>query len=606
MKYLIQNKWNVIILFFLFVFSFFPYPPYRIYKVSEKKFNNNRDLESILKACPYYYVKNYQAYFLFTQKANFIKIGNFAKATFFTLTYKAYPLNCRFITGNPILSIKFKNKENKFIKVKKLPTSFFLKNRTFKIPQKSDGSIYITTTSFNILDDCIFILKSVTYLKKFPLWLLIWEKIYNFKLYFFIFLSIHLSYLFFFTPKKKMIFLIFLFLIFMNYYNALPFEKRTYYYADAGSYSEWGKNFVKTFTIGKNKPSTGWPPIWPITLGIIETLFYQPESTILFMFFLRFIIILITAKIALLIFKNEKIAILSVLLFSLYPESYTRSRLFYAENLFIVFFLSFVYFYIKFRKTPKINYTYLILSSFFLLLAIHTKQEIFSYFIMLISLDIILKKLDIKKFTAFILIIILGCVPYIIRNYHLYHKFVFITTKFGQNLLMGNNPKIPKLKTNIWSNSFVGGEEAYKLLAKGRHFVAKNEYEIDKIKLKLALEYLHNSKNWIPTFLSKIKLYFLWKTYPLIVNLFNIEIPFLDFLWAFILGIFGFIFAYIMKKLSVESLYTMLLWIINNFIIAIVFFLRGERHRYMIMPIICIGISFLIYKSIILIKSIHE
>ncbi|MFC2157217.1 glycosyltransferase family 39 protein [Acidobacteriota bacterium] len=141
---------------------------------------------------------------------------------------------------------------------------------------------------------------------------------------------------------------------------------------------------------------------------------------------------------------NRTVALFSAALFAFYPLFIRYSAEFWTETLFIFLFFLSLFFLVKGSDKPSCSYE--ILSGIFLGLAALTREVALLYTIPIgIWLYICSPrpgrlKYVFKKFGVLTAFLLLTIMPWTIRNYIVFQKFVPISTNGGINFYIGNNP----------------------------------------------------------------------------------------------------------------------------------------------------------------------
>lgn len=204
------------------------------------------------------------------------------------------------------------------------------------------------------------------------------------------------------------------------------------------------------FAVEPNQPTLYCPPLYPLFLALIYSIFGHNYLAV------RLIQAIIGALTCLIVYfigekiMNRWVGILSATITAVYPTliTYTGPGELMAENLFTFLLclavLSIIW---AIRKGLSVR---LILAGFILGLAILTKPMLFPFCGLLFFYFLFNKNIGSfkKRIVSYLLLIIsfgIVLVPWILRNYALYQKFVF-TTQGGWSFWGGNNP----LARGLW------------------------------------------------------------------------------------------------------------------------------------------------------------
>lgn len=572
-----------------------PSPRFQKQVSASIRFDHEASLLSVLNQSSISYVRNQKGYFFFNDRSHFLRFPKLSikSGQYVLLRYAAYPQNRRGIQTSPIASVRFETDGNPDgARLEGLSSTFRPKWKFIRIPDGKNLSFRLTSTIGNVVDDTTLVLEEVAVLKNLPFYLKIWFSLYNLKVWFLGIFGLLLCLKLFSSRKKKTI-LFFALLLVLNSFQALPFEKKSPLYSDAIQYSAWGKTMLENHVIGpdKGRSSAHWPPLWPFVLGIMQSFYPDMHTLILFMFFMRFLICLLIFQLVLR-YLAQPVAFAATLLFFFYPQSVLMARVFYSEMLYLVCMLSFLWFYLKLRDHD--SWKNQVITALFFLLALHTKQEILIFFLMLLGLDVLLKKMKLKTAIILCSLMICGVLPYTIRNAVTMGKPILVSSTFGQNLFMGNNPQYLNLGTGPYNNPFVSVDAALNDEQRAYLATCASEVESGAMLSCFAKDYIFGEMR-IPVYLKqKLRLYFFWEGYPWSFSLAGLHIWPIPFWFIWLCGLFGCIIMTRDARASVLR-NPVIAAFCSNFAIAIIFFLRGERHRLLLMPILVIGLGYLLY-----------
>lgn len=350
------------------------------------------------------------------------------------------------------------------------------------------------------------------------------------------------------------------------------------------AFTEWGVLVYslidyKTYSFyhfeGLLVPSVYMPPIYPITLYLINFISFDKINFINLIIFFQIIISTFSVYIFYQInlnFFTQRLSLINAFIFSFLPLNAIVSGQISSITLQIFFSLLFLKYLLLFTKSQtQIN---TIFFSIICGLLILTRGE----FILIFSITIIFilfnKKVSKINIVKVILITSLVISPYIIRNY-VHFGEIIITKSFGYNLWKGNN-KYSLVQGN-------GDYDLHELKDKVKNIKKDRYYEIKRdniFLLEAKNNLIQDPKRYFSLFIKKIfSFYFvdLNSTYPNYYNFFHIFPITLVSLLSFP-GLYTF---YNEKKIQNNYL---LLYIILNIIIFSIFFIL-PRYKLVILPL---------------------
>jgi 4-amino-4-deoxy-L-arabinose transferase-like glycosyltransferase len=190
---------------------------------------------------------------------------------------------------------------------------------------------------------------------------------------------------------------------------------------------------------GSPKLTSSHAPLYPYFLSIFYGISQKPHIFIiiqLIQIFLAAFTILIMYKTARLLF-GEKIAFLTALGVAIYPP-FIYYSIKITPATFTLFLTSLTI--LLFLKIKKGNPGLAILGGVVLGLSI-LNEPVTLIIYPVVVIWYFIKNNSIKNFLILIITSILILVPYTVRNYSIHHGFVPITTQFGINFWIGNNPR---------------------------------------------------------------------------------------------------------------------------------------------------------------------
>ena len=293
--------------------------------------------------------------------------------------------------------------------------------------------------------------------------------------------------------------------------------------------------------------------------------------------------VILIAKTANIIF-NTKIALISGVVYALYPITLYFTHILGQESLFQSLFIFFIYHYFKFLKDKEKKY--LFIASIFFTLAFLTKSHIiFVIPFIVISLFLFNKKLiqKVKCIAIFLSVVFLLTLPYGIYNYKVNGMFVFSSSGHGGMLLISNNDQYYKFLTNpppinSKEHQKLSSSLNYDVFYKVENNFTKNTNHSEKQSLffKEAINWIINNKSKYAemvyiNFINVLKPGFNKNHYPFKIWLFTLIVSIPVFLIAYFE-----IFKNLLKKPYFHHLN---FFIILSFIIYSITFYQQGRFR---------------------------
>ncbi|MFH0859831.1 MAG: glycosyltransferase family 39 protein [Candidatus Altiarchaeota archaeon] len=261
-------------------------------------------------------------------------------------------------------------------------------------------------------------------------------------------------------------------------------------------YDELARNVLegKGFTYQGFKAfrAPGYPLFLALLYVFSSSLFFVRVAGVLMSTFTAYLVYL-TAKEA---FHNERVSQLSLLFFSLYPYSIYYTAAVSTETLYSLLFMALMYQLLRMSDTREY-----MLAGVIAAVAILVKPYTLAFMVPAWLWTLMSKKKPLKciAFSAVAMILILS--PWIVRNYLIFDKLVFISTNGGVNLWMGNSPS---------SEEAVVGE----YLHEHRRGIANmSEPELDSYYRAKAISFIReNPRFTLERCVSK--LFRTWRVYP--------------------------------------------------------------------------------------------
>ena len=246
------------------------------------------------------------------------------------------------------------------------------------------------------------------------------------------------------TSEKSILLLIFFFALLLRVTSILNWEgKNSVGISDEEYYDTLALNLSNyyQFSYYKGKPTAGITPLYPIFLSILYSIFGHNYLVVRFtQAILGSLICIITYFIAKLLF-NKKIALASLIIIAICPTLIEYSRYLMAETLFVFLFTLSIFYLLKADREKLLKNK--MIAGILMGLTSLTKPVVVLFLPLLILwLLIFLKNSYFKEKLKTQLIItsffFLTLTPWIIRNFVIYHKFVF-TTNIGYTFYGAKN-----------------------------------------------------------------------------------------------------------------------------------------------------------------------
>jgi 4-amino-4-deoxy-L-arabinose transferase-like glycosyltransferase len=218
-----------------------------------------------------------------------------------------------------------------------------------------------------------------------------------------------------------------------NYHEPAAFE-----YGQIAQNIVDGNGFSRpAFSEDKVSLTSSHAPIYPYFLAFFYQFGRKPSVFI----FIQIIQAVISALTIIMIFWisdiifNRKVAYLSAVGVALYPVFIYYTTKLVPTTLSIFLLSLFILLVLKSKKFGMLS-----LSGVILGLTILCEPVAFMVIPAVIIWWIAIKKYDIKKLSVIIFISVLVLLPWTVRNYIVHRHFVPVTTQFGFNFWLGNNP----------------------------------------------------------------------------------------------------------------------------------------------------------------------
>lgn len=387
-----------------------------------------------------------------------------------------------------------------------------------------------------------------------------------------------------------------------NYYEPSDYE-----YGQIARNIVAGNGFSRVVVSeGEVSLTSSHAPVYPYFLAFFYKFGRKPSVFIL----IQLIQAVISALTIIIIFGisekifNRKVANLSAVGVALYPVFIYYSTKLVPTTLSIFFLSLLILLVLKSEKLVMLS-----LSGVILGLTILCEPVAFMVFPAIILWWIIIKKYDLKKLAVVVFIAILIHVPWMIRNYVVQRHFVPITSQFGLNFWIGNNPKATGtdyFKVNQESN------EDYKFMIHTLpESIQDSLLEIDEIArskyyLKEGISFIRDEPFKFLKLLIKKTYYYWWFAPADLYNSKDIEkygfLLKIFYLLIFLPGIVGLILS--KKYITDTSLIIMIMFFISS--LYIVAHVGLIRYRVIIEPYLIIFLSFCFYSLAIRIKNYKD
>lgn len=330
-------------------------------------------------------------------------------------------------------------------------------------------------------------------------------------------------------------------------------------------------------------PSAYMPPGYPFFLTAVCCFFGNGSNAILLIEILQAIIGAVTCLLLYKIIRikfNDKIALSSSIIFSIYPILVFIPSQITAVNLYLFLNILLLFLLFKGEKLDKISY--FVFAGLILGVLILSRGQVVIYFPFILLWIILLKQKNIlKKAFIFILTTLIILTPWIIRNFVLFERLTPLTISGGINLWQGQNAQVTGTRSEYTDPPMKITESMQKKI---NELTPTIDYEIklDNIYKDEAISFMKkNPGTVIKMALRKFVFYwgYYWGinfTYPSAKN------PLYWLPWFILLPFFivGIINTYDFKKY-----YLFYMYFIFSTIMIMIFFVL-PRYRIFIIPLI--------------------
>ncbi len=307
-----------------------------------------------------------------------------------------------------------------------------------------------------------------------------------------------------------------------------------------------GNGYTRTTELdGSLEPTSSHAPLYPYFLA----LFYRyGQTNLVFLVieliqaFISAVTILIFYRMALVLF-NKPVAVLTSFGMALYPPSiYYSAKL--TPTTFFIFLLSLALLLVL-RKGKNISYSTMA-GGIVLGLSLLCDPLTFALFPALIIWYFIQRKISVSTLLLVMIISLILLIPWTVRNYSIHARIVPVTTQFGVNFWIGNNPNATGTDYykvySIEEGTFVLMTETLSKDTK-KELETMREMERSQFFFKQGLQFIQQNPNIFLTLLFK-KIYYYWWFAPQEINA-SIDIMkyrtayTIFYLPLLVLGIFG-------------------------------------------------------------------
>jgi 4-amino-4-deoxy-L-arabinose transferase-like glycosyltransferase len=336
------------------------------------------------------------------------------------------------------------------------------------------------------------------------------------------------------------------------------------------------------------------PPGYPFFLASVYMILGQ--STLLIKFIQAFFGVISTLVIYLITRSvfDKMSAFISALIFSIYFDILVFTVQVMSETLFILFQLLLLLSLLKIRNAKaKESYFWLVVSGLFLGLGILTRPILTAFSLFIPIWFFILSMEDrrsyVKKLAIIYSTFLLVMIPWMVRNYLVYHQFIFISTNGAVNLVMGNNPDangtfvraiLPQIRAEEdIPEAYIDLYDLWK---------RKDEMKASRLAYKLGLQYMiENPGRTLSLSMNKLsRLYSLRipskDTFPPKRSS-MIFISFLSFNLLLLLALWGAVFSFNIWRIT-----SIFLFLILSETLTYMIFFVVPRHRLILLPTLII------------------
>ena len=287
-------------------------------------------------------------------------------------------------------------------------------------------------------------------------------------------------------------------------------------------------------------------------------------------------------KIAWKLFNNEKIAVLAVGLYLFYIDVLQATAMLLTENLYI--FLLILVFYLLIKLPEKKNLFNQIIFALVNALTVIVRSTYLLTYLFVATFSFIKK--NYRLIVISFIFIILFFLPWGIRNYRVYHKFMLSNVTLGYNLWTGNNLQsqgeqmgTPEIDSYLEKYGII--KTAEHGLSEYKNYLLNNPGHFIKLQLIKTIKYF-----------SLVRVSAFWFHLHGVFKL-------ITALWSGIFASFIFIFgSFGVYQLIKEKKQTLLILFIVSFPLSVIPFLVENRYRWPIYPFLAMTAAYGFYKII--------
>jgi 4-amino-4-deoxy-L-arabinose transferase-like glycosyltransferase len=327
-----------------------------------------------------------------------------------------------------------------------------------------------------------------------------------------------------------------------------------------------GTGFARAIVPGEAvRLTSSHAPLYPLFLALFYQFGIKPTSFLIIQLIqalLSALVIVLSYKIALLIF-SKKVAALTAFGVTFYPPFiYYCAKL--VPTTFFLFLLSLTVFLILSFK--RHNWPLNILTGVVFGLTILCDPLAFTLYPALVIWYFLRKDFNLKKLFLTIIISILTIIPWTLRNYIVHKEFIPITTQFGVNFWIGNNPHATGTD---YYRVYSIKDENYILMTqtlprKTRlELTNMNEIEQSRFYMKEGIDFINQNPTKFLELLGKKFYYYWWMAPPGINASKDVAkhkyLLIIFYLPTLILGIYGILMSLKHKNIRMISLIIMLI-----------------------------------------------
>lgn len=370
-------------------------------------------------------------------------------------------------------------------------------------------------------------------------------------------------------------------------YNEGKMLKNLIYAPDGTAYDEIAMNFLKGKGFVIDSIYARRTPLYPAFLAAI---YFFTNHSIVAVRFVQGIIGALSCVVIYLIgtqIFNKSVGLIAGIMSAVYYSLLQVSAYVVSETLYIFLFLIallFIVIYYKYKKLP-----YILMGGIFIGLTTLCR-ELGIFLIPLIAIWLFWAingslKLRFKATLVFVPLCLMAIMPWSIRNYRIYHKFIPLTVSSGHSLYVGNNEQTIALN---------GGHDTLSIIAEDISVLFTPQ--TDDILRKRAINFMiSNPKKTIELAINKF--INMWQPYYSDSSKISKIVMIFSYLPIILLGLVGLVMS--IRRSKIAILY---LAIIIFYALLHMFTISGIRYRYPLMPLFMIYSAFIFSKFFLKIK----